>query len=152
MTRRHRCGDQDERGTVTPMIIGFAFVVLLLVATVVDVSAAYLHRQQLDTLADGAALYGADGGVSGRDLYTDGVTDSRLDLAPPQTRAAVEEYLQRVGARQRFPGLQVQVSLSQASERLEVRLSAPVDLPLTVPGAPDSARVAATGVAVVDPD
>ncbi|GAA4696356.1 hypothetical protein GCM10023226_38490 [Nocardioides nanhaiensis] len=137
---------------MTPMIIGFAFVVLLLVATVVDVSAAYLHRQQLDTLADGAALYGADGGVASRALYTDGVTDSRLDLAPAQARAAVEEYLQRVGARQRFPGLQVQVSLAQGSERLEVRVSSPVDLPLTVPGAPSSPRIVATGGAVVDPD
>lgn len=152
MSRQTRGRRRDERGTVTPMVIGFAFVVLLLVATVVDVSAAYLRRQQLDTLADGAALYGADGGVSGRDLYTDGVTGSRLDLAPPQARAAVEEYLRRVGARQRFPGLQVQVSLAQGSQRLEVRLSSPVDLPLTVPGFPDTAQVAATGGAVVDPD
>lgn len=151
MTRRP-VSDCDERGTVTPMIIGFAIVVLMLIAVVVDASAAYLHRQQLDTLADGAALQGADGGVASSDLYVDGVTEARLDLAPGEARAAVEDYLRRVDAYRRFPGLQVRVSLSQGAERLEVRLSSPVELPLTLPGAPDTARVAATGGAVVDPD
>ena len=33
-----------------------------------------------------------------------------------------------------------------------VRLHVPVDLPLTIPGSPGSASVAATGSAYVDPD
>ena len=52
------------------MIIGFALVLAMLVALVTDASAAYLRRQGLDTLADGAALRGADLGATGRgDLH-----------------------------------------------------------------------------------
>ena len=50
---------QDERGTVTLLIVGFAVVLLMMAAVVTDASAAYLQRQGLDTLADGAALTAA---------------------------------------------------------------------------------------------
>ena len=40
---------RSERGSVTPLIIGFAVVVAMLVAVVVDASAAYLRRQGLDS-------------------------------------------------------------------------------------------------------
>ena len=43
MTPRPR----DDRGSITPLIVGFALIVALLVAVVVDASAAYLRRQGL---------------------------------------------------------------------------------------------------------
>ena len=51
---------RDQAGQATVMIVGFAVVLAMLMVTVVDASAAYLQRQGLDTLADGAALRGAD--------------------------------------------------------------------------------------------
>ncbi len=51
---------RDEAGQATVLIIGFAVVLAMVVAVVTDASAAYLQRQGLDTLADGAALAGAD--------------------------------------------------------------------------------------------
>ena len=65
---------RDERGQATVMIIGLAVVLLMAAVVVVDASAAYLQRQGLDTVADGAALAGADAGSRNLDvLYGEGV-------------------------------------------------------------------------------
>ena len=42
---------RDERGQASVLIIGFAVVLAMVVALVVDSSAAYLQRQGLDSLA-----------------------------------------------------------------------------------------------------
>ncbi|WP_447643347.1 pilus assembly protein TadG-related protein [Nocardioides zeae] len=65
MTRR-RSRKSDQHGQTTLMIVGFAGVLFMLLAVVVDASAAYLQRQGLATIADGAALAGADAGATGR--------------------------------------------------------------------------------------
>ena len=138
-----------ERGSTIPLIIGFAAVLLVAVAVVVDVTAAYLHRQSLDSLADGAALQGADLGAEGAEVYAGGLAGRRLELTRGRAHAAVADYLLGVGAYERFPGLRFDVDVDPAAERVSVRLQAPLELPLTVPGAPDTALVGATGAAVV---
>ena len=142
-----------EQGQVTLLVVGFALVLAMAVAVVVDASAAYLQRSGLDTLADGAALHGADLGATGRDVYTQGLPDQRLRVTEPAARAAVEEYLRQVGAHQRYPGLRYTVAVD-ATQGVTVRLSAPLDLPLTFPGSPQGSTVTATGSAVstVDED
>ena len=145
-----RGGRRDQRGQSTVLIIGFAAVLLLLVAVVVDATAAYLKRQDLDTLADGAALAGADAGAQGRDVYAGGVGAEPLQLTVGVARSGVHAYLASVDAYRTNPGLRVSVSIRD--DRVVVRLSAPVDLPLTVPGSPDRPRVNATGSAVTDPE
>ena len=124
----------------------------MLVAVVVDASSAYLQRQGLETLADGAALHGADLGATGEEVYTDGVSEHRLELTRAQAAQAVDRYLAEVRARHRYPGLTVQVLVDPVSERVTVHLTAPLDLPLTFPGSPESAQVGASGSAVVQPD
>lgn len=140
---------RDERGQTTLLIVGFAVMLAMLVAVVVDASAAYLQRQGLDTLADGAALAGADGGAQGREAYTSGF-DDRADQYAASARAAVDAYIAHSGAHRRFPGLKYTVTVSE--QRIVVRVRAPLDLPLTVPGSPDQALIAATGAAVVTVD
>jgi hypothetical protein len=144
----------DERGQATVLIVGLAAVLAMTIALVVDATAAYLQRQGLNTLADGAALRGADLGATGRDVYEGGVPDERLELTAPQVRAAVDDYLRGTGAYGRYPGLSYRVRVDPATQRVEVSLSAPLDLPLTVPGSPEQATIGATGSAVVgvDPD
>ncbi len=142
----------DEGGQVTVLIVGFALLIGMLIAVVVDASAAYIQRQGLDTLADGAALHGADLGATGEDVYTGGVTDERLELARAKAKDAVRRYLVESGAYRRYPGLTYQVVVDAGSERITVNLDAPLDLPLTFPGSPESATVGATGSAMVDPD
>jgi hypothetical protein len=131
------------------MIIGFALVLAMAIALVVDASAAYLQRQSLDTLADGAALRGADLGATGRDVYTQGVPGGRLELTGAQVRAGVRDYLAGTGAYAAYPGLSFTVGFDPRTRSVTVHLRAPVDLPLTVPGSPGRAVVAATGSAVV---
>jgi hypothetical protein len=134
------------------LIVGFAAFLAMAVALVVDATAAYLQRQGLDTLADGAALHGADLGATGRDVYEGGVPAERLELTVPQVRAAVGDYLRATGALRRYPGLTYDVRVDPASRSVRVSLSAPLDLPLTVPGSPERATVGASGSAVVGVD
>jgi hypothetical protein len=139
--------DRDERGQATILIVGFSVLLAMVVALVVDSSAAYLQRQGLDTLADGAALRGADLGATGADVYQGGVPEQTLALTPAQARAAVGAYLRDAGAYARYPGLTCTVRV--AGDRVEVSLHAPLDLPLSIPGSPERATVGATGSAVI---
>jgi len=146
--------ETDQAGQATIMIIGFAFVLAMAIAVVVDASAAYLQRQGLDTVADGAALRGADLGATGREVYTDGVSGQRLDLTTEAARAAVRDYLASSGAYAEYPGLSFSVDVDRAASRVTVRVRAPLELPLSVPGSPEVATISATGAAAVftEPD
>lgn len=138
---------RDDSGQVTLLVIGFALVIAMVIAVVVDASAAYLHRSGLDTLADGAALSGADGGATGEDVYTGGVPSQELAVTRAQADAAVRAYLRSVGAYAEFPGLTAEVTVT-GGDTVRVRLSAPLELPLTFPGSPAGSTVSATGSAV----
>jgi uncharacterized membrane protein len=141
--------ERTESGQATVLIVGFAFVLAMAVAMVVDVSAAYLQRQGLDTVADGAALRGADLGAAGREVYTGGVPQGRFGLTADAVRASVRDYLAATGAYAKYPGLSFTVDIDQATSSVTVHLDAPLDLPLTVPGSPEVASIGATGSAVV---
>ncbi|KAA1418913.1 hypothetical protein F0U44_10575 [Nocardioides humilatus] len=142
-------GERDERGSSSVVIIGFALLVALLVAVVVDAGAAYIERQSLDSLADGAALYGADAAAEGRDVYTGGLGDHDLHLSVDVARAAVRDYLRLTRAYVEHPGLRVSVTVT--GDRVVVKISARLVLPLRLPGGPGSPIVGAAGSAVVRP-
>ncbi len=145
--------NRDERGQATVLIIGLAVVLLMAVAVVVDASAAFLQRQNLDTVADGAALAGADAGSRNLEtLYAEGVASVRLDQAEALARGAVGEHLRRTGAHAAYPGLTYAVHLDPVDESVVVQVRAPLDLPLTLPGSPRRTVVTATATAVVQVD
>ncbi len=125
---------------------------MMAVALVVNASAAYLQRQSLDSLADGAALVAADAGAEGEDVYAGGLGEDRLALLEATAREAVDDYLARTGARRQYPGLARTVQVDRATRSVRVRISAPLVLPLTIPGAPQTATVAAVGAAAVTPE
>ena len=139
MTRR------GEHGQTAVLLVGLAVVLMLLVGVTVDASAAYLRRQALDNLADGAALAAADG-VQGRQVYDGGLGDVAL-IDPEVARGYVVTYLAEAGAARELPGLRVDVDAG--TERIVVRLSAPLDLPVTPPGWVGDARVSATAASYV---
>lgn len=143
-----RATPRDERGSVTPLIIGFMLVVAMLVAVVVDASAAYLRRQSLHATADAAAL-AATQALQGERVYTEGLGRT-AELDPVAARQHVAAYVARSGARQRWPGLDWRVRT--AGDTVVVRLTAPLDLPLQVPGVGDGWRISgeAASVVVVD--
>ncbi|MCM0620510.1 pilus assembly protein TadG-related protein [Nocardioides bruguierae] len=145
-----RARRKDDAGQTTVLVVGFLVVLLGAVAIVTDASAAYLQRSGLSTLADGAALYGADAGAAGTSLYTEGVPEGALPVDADAARAGVASYLDQVGATSEYPGLSAEVSVS--GDTVLVRLRAPLDLPLTVPGGPGEATVAAEGSASTTTD
>lgn len=141
MTHRSR----DDLGSITPLVVGFALIVAVLVAVVVDASAAYLRRQGLNSVADSAALAATDG-LQGERVYTHGLDDlAEIDAAA--AKAYVDDYLRSSGALGRYPGLSWTVTTSATS--VLVRVEAPLDLPLQVPGIADDVMVRGSAAAVV---
>lgn len=138
---------RDESGQVTLLIIGFATILLMAVVVVIDASAAYLQRQGLDNLADGAALHGADLGSAG--VYTDGLPEDRLLQDTDAVREGVHDYLRESGAAERYPGIQTSVVVDPAGRSVTVSLRAPLDLPLTMPGWSQDPVVGASSTAAV---
>lgn len=140
---------RDERGQTTLLIIGFAVVAIMMVAVVVDASAAYLRRTGLDSLADGAALSAADG-VQGRQVYEGGL-GRRAEIDPVVARRYVAQYLRDTGATRRYPGLAYDVDAT--TDRVVVHVAAPLTLPITPPGwdrRPTISGTAASFVVVSD--
>lgn len=136
-----------ERGEVSLLIVGFAVVVAMLIAVVVNSSAAYLERQGLDSLADGAALHAADLGATGIDVYQGGVPEDSLELSAHEARMAVWAYLDSSGAFDRFQDLHFSVQVEQG--RVLVHLSSLLDLPLRFPGAESRVIIESQGAAGV---
>jgi uncharacterized membrane protein len=110
-----------ERGTVTVMTIGFLMLLGLLTVVVVDSSAAFLERQRLNNLADGAALAAADG-LDEADFYA----DRRVVLDPEEARRLVSDYLAGEDVRA--------VDVSADADTVHVHLERDLDLPLTPTG------------------
>ena len=125
MIRRSRRGEQ---GQTAVLLVGFFVVVALLVVVVVDASAAYLRRQQLDSLADGAALAAVDG-IRGEQLYAEGLGE-QVVLDPAVARAYAADYLAGAGA-SRYAGLRWDVRTTADSVEVEVR--AHLKLPIAPP-------------------
>ena len=136
---------REERGSVTPLIIGFAVVVALLGAVVVDASAAYLRRQGLNSGDDSAAL-AATAGIQGEEVYTHGL-GRRAAIDPEAARRYVAEYFASSGIRRRFPGLEY--SVETRADTVVVRVVTPMDLPFHVPGVGTAVPVRGTAASVV---
>lgn len=123
-----------ERGTVTVMTIGFLFLLGLLTVVVVNSSSAFLERQRLNNLADGAALSAADG-LDEAGFYT----DHRVILDPGEARRLVSDYL--AGEQMRV------VDVSTDGDTVSVHLERDLDLALTPPGWTSSTTIVADATA-----
>ncbi|GAB3600754.1 hypothetical protein GCM10027408_29420 [Microbacterium tumbae] len=51
----------DEEGSILPLILGYALLALVVIITCVCATDLYIAQKRLDSLADAAALAGADG-------------------------------------------------------------------------------------------
>lgn len=142
----HRTGQSatEQRGSTIPLIVAFTVILLLAGVTVVDTTAAWIHRQSLNNAAEGAALYAADQAAQGRDVYTQGLTsDLRLDVAV--ARRAVRSYLARAEIKEKFPSVRAQIRVVDNS--VQVRLRARLKLPMVLPGGPSAPWVSGHGAA-----
>lgn len=110
-----------ENGQITVMTIGFFVFLGLLAVVVVNSSAVFLQRQELDNVADGAALAAADG-LSRADFYRRG--EVRLDDA--EARRLVGHYVTGDGIRV--------VAIRTDGDEVLVRVERTVGLALAPPG------------------
>lgn len=136
---------RSEAGQAGVLVVGFFLVAVLLVVVVVDASAAYLRRQRLDALADGASLAATEG-VDTAQLYVGGVGDS-VEIDPVAARARVAAYLRDVGAFTDHPGLTYRVRTT--GDTVEVVVRTPLELPFAPPGWDGSTTVTGTAASYV---
>jgi hypothetical protein len=136
---------RDEFGQTTLLIIGFFVIAVMLIAVVVDASAAFQRRQSMDAVADGAALAAADG-VAGEQVYNGGLGDL-AQIDPAVASATVQQYLADSGAYAHFPGLGYQITAEATS--VTVVITSTLDLPIPVPGVDGTAQVVGTASAIV---
>jgi len=112
---------RTEAGTVTVMSIGFLILLGLLTVVVVNASAAFLQRQELNNLADGAALRATDG------LDEAAFYEHRLVVLDRSVvQSLVQQHIAGQGARL--------TTLEVEAGRVHLRLERPMDLPLVPPG------------------
>jgi Flp pilus assembly protein TadG len=137
--------NRNEVGSVTPMIIGFAVVVMMLVGVVVDSSAAFLARQNLNATADAAALAATDG-MQGEQVYGAGLGKwARID--PQAARRYVADYLRTSGVRNRYENLRYEVTTDQ--NRVTVTVHGNVKLPIRVPGVITTTSVSGSAASII---
>lgn len=82
---------RDDEGSTLPLVIFFAMLSLVLVLLVVAATSLYLERKRLFTLADGAALVGAEA-FDLDDVAVEG-TQLRPTLHDDDVHDAVDDYL-----------------------------------------------------------
>lgn len=135
---------RTEQGQMTVLIIGFTFVILLMIVVVTDISKVFLVRRDLDATADGAVLAAANGLAA---IYAQPAADGNAELDPDQARRLTAEYLDQVAASNRFDGLDWSADVTGTT--VTVQLTSSVDLPFQPPGFPGSTDIATEASAVV---
>lgn len=111
-----------ERGQISLLIIGFATILLALVAVVVDASQVVLLRRSLASVADGAALAGAQS-LAVHPLYS-GQAVGSLPIDPARAQQSVVSYLASSGMDLSL------VDVAVDGDRVTVEVAARAHLPL----------------------
>jgi Flp pilus assembly protein TadG len=114
----------DDRGSTVLLGIMLLGVCLLGMAVLVDASAAFLQRRQLTSLADAAALAGAQ--AIDLDAYYEQGASDRTRLDPVAVVSRVRGHLRATGVAT-VPGLAVE-RIASDGRQVTVRLSAPLRL------------------------
>jgi Flp pilus assembly protein TadG len=116
------------------MTIGFLLFLGLLTVVVVNSSAAFLQRQRLDNLADGAARAAADG--LSRDVF---YREGRIALDGAQARGIVGEYVGTPDVRTAW--------VRTEGDEVRVRLERVIGMALAPPGWPSRTTIVAEATA-----
>jgi uncharacterized membrane protein len=89
---RRRAGVPDDEGSVLLLTLGYAILAIVAILVCVDATSLYLAQKRLDSLADAAALAGADG-------FTLSVVDGepRADLTSDEVGAQASALVDEVG-------------------------------------------------------
>jgi uncharacterized membrane protein len=134
----------DDEGSTLLLTIFYGFLALVLVLLVVAASSLYLERKRLFTLADGAALVGAEA----FDLRSVVVTPSgpRPVLTSPDVAAAVTSYVASTPT-PGFESLRIEQAATLDGRSATVTLSAYWRPPIVSLLVPDGFPIRVTAVA-----
>lgn len=142
--RMRRLDPRDDSGSTLPLVIFYGFLALALVLVVAAASSLYLERKRLFTLADGAALVGAESFDLSAVSFTG--RGPRPELLPEQVHAAVASYVAG-NPSDEFDDLAVERATSVDGESATVTVSAVWHPPVVTVFVPDGMRIEATAVA-----
>jgi hypothetical protein len=117
---------KSDRGSVLTFGIGLVVLLLMLVTVSVNLASLWTTKVTLRTIADGAALSGAQG-IDVTSIYKSGAQNS-VRLSPRNARTRINRYLDQPLVRKRVHGLQV-VSVIVVGSRVRVVLSCEPHLP-----------------------
>ncbi len=135
---------RDERGSILPLTIFFASLSLVLILLVVAATSLYLERKRLYTLADGAALVGAEAfDLDSVSLTPDG---PRAVLDSADVAAAASGYL-ATAPTAGFESLALERAQTVDGRSATVALSAYWRPPILSALVPDGIRIEVTAVA-----
>ena len=117
-----------DEGSVLLLVIGFAGILLVLVAVVADVSAVVLAKRNVASAADGAAVSAAQA-LDLDAVYDEGLGE-QLPIGAGDARARVAAYEAQARAQQ--PGLRLVLRVEERTA--VVTGSRTVRLPFRLPG------------------
>lgn len=134
----------DDEGSTLPLVIFFGFLGLAIVLIVTAATSLYLEKKRLFTLADGAALVGAEAfELDDVALTPDG---PRPVLDDADVAAAVVDYLDRAPTGG-FESLAVDAAFTADGRSATVTLSSTWRPPVVTVFVPEGLRIDATATA-----
>lgn len=137
-------GRRRDEGSTLPLILVFGVVALVLVLVVAAATDLYLERKRLFTLADGAALVGAESfDLAGVRPASRGM---RPELRSDEVRSAVAGYLAAEPA-DGFEALHLDAATTPDGRSAAVTLSATWRPPVLAPFIPHGLRISTTATA-----
>jgi len=134
----------DEEGSTLPLIIFYGFLSMVLVLLVIAATSLYLERKRLFTLADGAALVGAEAFDLEQVTREDGVVELHLQTA--DVASAVSDYVEQSPGVD-FDSLRIENAESVDGRSATVALSAAWKPPVLTLVLPEGIRIEVTAVA-----
>jgi uncharacterized membrane protein len=135
----------DDRGSILPLTIFFGFLSLVLILVVVAATSLYLERKRLFTVADGAALVGAEAfELDQVRAASDGSID--IGLESHDVAVAVDDYLDETPMND-FEGLRVAQAESVDGKSATVTLRAYWRPPVVSALVPDGFPIEVTAIA-----
>jgi hypothetical protein len=133
---------RDDEGSTLPLVIGFGLLCLALVLLVAAATSLYLERKRLFTVADGAALAGAE--AYDLDAIAAGPSGPQPALDSADVAAAVDTYL--AASPDRFESLAVEHAAALDAASATVTLSAYWRPPVLTLLVPEGFRIEVTAV------
>jgi hypothetical protein len=135
---------RSDEGSTLPLVAAFGALAIALVLVAAAASSLYLERKRLFTLADGAALVGAEAFDLVQVVAT--ADGPRPVLEPDDVRTAVEDYLE-IAPTSEFEELRVEAATTTDGRSATVTVSATWRPPVVTVFFPEGVRIEASAVA-----